>query len=176
MEFVFYSFLLAYFYSLLRYQISFQNLMFSALKPKSLSSALLIILRWENNKPSEHKPCHRSSYPHHLTICESTFRFLLTIFLATDLSTTFFPFIISKVMFFRLLFLELLLFLLPFTPVYHQAKIWLTCQPEKIWERVSIVLLQYYGKFNIRWEFRQVEVTLGFLPNVQQNEIQASFF
>ena len=122
-EFVFYSFLLAYFYSLLRYQISFQNLMFSALKPKSLSSALLIILRWENNKPSEHKPCHRSSYPHHLTICESTFRFLLTIFLATDLSTTFFPFIISKVMFFRLLFLELLLFLLPFTPVYHQAKI-----------------------------------------------------
>ena len=125
-EFVFYFFPLTYFYSLLRYQISLQNLMFSALKPKLLSSALLIILRWENNKPSEHKPCHRSSYPDHLTITESTFMFLLTMSLATDLSTTFFPFIISKLMFIQLLFLELLLFLLLFMPVYHQVKIWLT--------------------------------------------------
>ena len=37
-----------------------QNIMFSALKPKPLSSRLSLLLRWKNNEPSEHKPSHKS--------------------------------------------------------------------------------------------------------------------
>ena len=62
--------------------------MFSALKPKPWSSTLELLLRWKNNEILEHKPSHRFSTPSYLTTSESTFKFLLAMSAATDLSTT----------------------------------------------------------------------------------------
>lgn len=69
-----------------------QNIMFRALKVKPLSSILSQLLRRKNNEGWEYKRCHRSLTPDHFTICESSFKFLGTVSLATDSSTTFFHF------------------------------------------------------------------------------------
>lgn len=64
--------------------------MFSALKPKplKLSSKLSLLQGWRNKEPASNKPWHITSTPDQLTICESTSKFLLTMFLATTHSST----------------------------------------------------------------------------------------
>ena len=65
-----------------------QNTMLNALKPKPLSSTLSLWLRWKNNvqRTVEHKPSHMSLTSYHFNTFELTFKFLLAMSTATDLT------------------------------------------------------------------------------------------
>ena len=124
--FIFFFFDILLFFTGICFPIT-QNIMFSALKPKSKTT------NWDekttNNKPSEYKPFHRSSTPYHLSTCESAFKFLLPMFLAI----TTFSFFIIQLMFLQLFLLQLLFpqplfLLLPFalSSTTCRFSIWLT--------------------------------------------------
>ena len=89
MEFVFFSFDIIF--VCLR---TTQNTMLNALKPKPLSSTLSLWLWWKNNvqRTVEHKPSHKSLTSYHFNTFEPTFKFLLAMSTATNLTVFVFVF------------------------------------------------------------------------------------
>ena len=81
-EFVFHFFFFLCFCFLLGY--AFAQLLSNALKP------IPLLLKWKNNAPPEYEACYSSSIPNNLTKSQSTPIFLLTLFSATNASTTIF--------------------------------------------------------------------------------------